>query len=86
MVYIIICIWSAAVSEAVLMPISPSLPFLRSEILDMDAYAAYAAYAPERSRVNDTAPEQRCYADFYWPHFSILAPTSLAICGFLEVK
>lgn len=65
------------------MPISPTLPFLRNEILGADAYT------PERNVwVNDSQPQQRCYADyFYWPHFSILAqlPSVSVPCGFLEV-
>lgn len=72
--------------DAVLMPISPTLPFLRNELIGADAYT------PERKVwVNDSSahpPEQRCYADyFYWPHFSILAqlPSVSIPCGLLEV-
>ena len=72
-------------AKAVLMPISPTLPFLRNELIGADAYT------PERKVwVNDSSahPEQRCYADyFYWPHFSILAqlPSVSIPCGLLEV-
>ena len=70
--------------DAILMPISPSLPFLRNEVADMDAYT------PERMIwVNDgDGPQARRYADFfYWPHFSILAQLpSLSIpCGTVEL-
>ena len=72
--------------DAVLMPISPTLPFLRNEVVGTDAYT------PERFVwTNDSVgkpAEPRSYADFfYWPHFSILAqlPSVSVPCGSIEL-
>ena len=73
--------------DAVLLPISPTLPFLRNEVAGTDAYTPDRIIWTNDSLTGES-PQPRCSDEyFYWPHFSILAqlPSISVPCGFVEV-